>query len=342
MPPDAARAVPPQGVAVQDVLASKGTTLGQRLLATQAFWVTMALAIIIIVMSYLQPQAFASIDNFYNITRNFSFIGIMAVGMTAVIITGGIDLSVGSIMGAVAVAAGTIMHAGFAWPLAVLGGLATGLAFGLLNGVLVAYVGLSSFVVTLGTLAIGRSFAVVLSRNKMIYEFGPHSDTFFNMGGGQWMGLATSVWFLLALAAVFAVALYFTLWGRHLFAVGGNENAARLTGVPVDRIKVEAFAFSGLCAAVAGLLSLAWQGSAINGLGEGYELRVIAAAVIGGANLIGGEGGAYGAIVGAALIEVIRNGLLMAGVDSNWQGMFVGSFIILAVVLERIRRPART
>jgi ribose transport system permease protein len=337
MPPD----VVARGVAIDDILADRESSLLHRLVSGQAFWVTVALGIIVAVMSYLQPQAFASTDNFYDITRNFSFIGIMAVGMTAVIITGGIDLSVGSIMGVVAVVAGTIMHAGMAWPLAVVGGLAAGLAFGLINGVLVAYVGLSSFVVTLGTLAAGRSFAVVLSRNKMIYEFGQHSDAFFNFGGGEWLGLATSVWFLLGLAAVFGVALYCTVWGRHLFAVGGNENAARLTGVPVDAVKVQAFVFCGLCAAIAGLLSLAWQGSAINGLGEGYELRVIAAAVIGGANLMGGEGGAYGAIIGAALIEVIRNSLLMAGVDSNWQGMFVGTFIILAVVLERIRRPRR-
>jgi|SRR6185437_2464794 len=338
MPPDAAAT---RGVAVEDVLGHRQSGAFGTLFGSQAFWVTVALAALVAGVSWLQPQAFASVNNFYDITRNFSFIGIMAVGMTAVLITGGIDLSVGSVMGAVAVVAGTIMHAGLAWPLAVLGGLAAGFAFGLINGVLVAYFGLSSFVVTLGMLAIGRSFAVVLSRNKMIYEFGPHSDAFFNFGGGAWLGLATSVWFLMALAAMFGLALRVTVWGRHLFAVGGNENAARVTGVPVDRIKVQVFVFSGLCAAIAGLLSLAWQGSAINGLGGGYELRVIAAAVIGGANLLGGEGGAYGAIVGAALIEVIRNGLLMAGVDSNWQGMFVGSFIILAVVLERIRRPRR-
>jgi ribose transport system permease protein len=338
VPPDTAAA---REVAVEDVLGHRQSGAFGNLLASQAFWVTVALAVLVAGMSWLQPQAFASADNFYNITRNFSFIGIMAVGMTAVIITGGIDLSVGSVMGAVAVVAGTIMHAGLAWPLAVLGGLAAGFTFGLINGVLVAYVGLSSFVVTLGTLAIGRSFAVVLSRNKMIYEFGQHSEAFFNFGGGEWLGLAVSVWFLLALAAVFGLALHLTVWGRHLFGVGGNENAARLTGVPVESIKVQAFVFSGLCAAIAGLLSLAWQGSAINGLGEGYELRVIAAAVIGGANLLGGEGGAYGAIIGAALIEVIRNGLLMAGVDSNWQGMFVGTFIIAAVVLERVRRLRR-
>ena len=129
----------------------------------------------------------------------------------------------------------------------------------------------------------------------------------------------------------------FTSWGRYVYAIGGNENAARLTGVPVDRIKLQVYMVSAFMAAVAGVMIIGWQGSAINALGTGYELRVIASTVISGANLMGGQGGAFGAIIGAALIEVIRNSLLMAGVDSNWQGAFVGLFIILAVLLEKIR-----
>src|SRR5262249_17231842 len=122
---------------------------------------------------------------------------------------------------------------------------------------------------------------------------------------------------------------------------GGNEHAAQLTGVPVQRVKLQAYVFCSLCAAVASIMLLGWQGSAINALGTGYELRVIASTVIGGTNLMGGEGGAFGAFIGAALIEVIRNGLILAGVDSNYQGMFVGAFIILAVLLERIRGRKR-
>ena len=146
------------------------------------------------------------------------------------------------------------------------------------------------------------------------------------------------MWLLLLMTLVFAFIFNFTPWGRYLHAIGGNENAARLTGVPVDRVKLQAYVVSGLTAAIASVMIVGWQGSAINALGQGYELRVIASTVIGGANLIGGEGGAYGALVGAALIEVIRNSLLMAGVDANWQGTFVGVFIVLAVLLERIRR----
>jgi len=332
------RPVQHTGVAIEEVTGLRERSFLQGVFASQPFWVTVALIVICLGMSWLQPDAFASTDNLFNITRNFAFIGIMALGMTAVILTGGIDLSVGSVMGVVGVATGLILQAGQHWALAILGGLVTGVVAGGVNGFLVAYVGLPSFVVTLGMLSVARSLAIVLSQNKMIYEFGPYGDTFNAIGGGDILGVANPVWLLLLMTVVFAFIFNFTAWGRYLHAIGSNENAARLTGVPVDRVKLGAYVVSGLTAAIASVMIVGWQGSAINALGQGYALRVIASTVIGGANLIGGEGGAYGALVGAALIEVIRNGLLMAGVDANWQGTFVGVFIVLAVLLERIRR----
>ena len=341
MPPDMPSPAPMSGVAISDITGSRERSILQKTFGSQAFWVTIALAVIIAIMSVLQPDAFGTTENLYNITRNFSFVGIMALGMTGVIITGGIDLSVGSVMGVVVIVIGLIMHADYSVWLALAGGLGAGLICGLFNGILISVVGLSPFVVTLGTLAIARSAAVVLSENKMIYEFGHDADTLFAIGGGDLFGVANSVWLLIVMAIGFAFVLHYTVWGRHLFAIGGNEQAARLTGVPVDRVKIQAYVFASLCAAIAGIMILGWQGSAINAVGTGYELRVIASTVIGGANLIGGEGGAYGAVIGAALIEVIRNSLLMAGVDSNWQGIFVGAFIILAVLLERLRGRKR-
>jgi ribose transport system permease protein len=324
-------------VAIEDITGLKERSLGQRLLSSQPFWVTVALVLMCAVMSWDQPAAFASADNFYNITRNFAFIGIMAVGMTAVILTGGIDLSVGSLMGLVGVVCGLILQAGYHWAIAVLAGLLAGAAAGAVNGILIAYVELPAFVVTLGMLSIARSLAIVLSENKMIYDFGPWGDTFNSLGGGAILGIANPVWALVVLALIFGFVFNFTSWGNYLYAIGGNENAARLTGVPVRRMKLQAYVVSGLTAALAAILIVGWQGSAINALGQGYELRVIASTVIGGADLMGGQGGAYGAVVGAALIEVIRNSLLMAGVDANWQGAFVGLFIVLAVLLQRIR-----
>jgi len=324
-------------VDIDEITGIKERTALQRIIGSQPFWVLVALMIICLVMSSLQPRAFASMDNFFNITRNFAFVGIMAMGMTAVILTGGIDLSVGSIMGLVGVVCGLILQAEQHWMLAVLGGLAAGVACGAVNGGLIAYAGLPPFVVTLGMLSIGRSLAIVLSQNRMIYEFGPYGDTFNAIGGGELFGMANPVWMLVALTLIFGFVFNFSAWGRYLYAIGGNENAARMTGVPVDRIKLQAYMVSALTAAIAAVMIVGWQGSAINALGQGYELRVIASTVIGGANLMGGEGGAFGAFIGAALIEVIRNSLLMAGVDANWQGTFVGIFIILAVLLERIR-----
>jgi ribose transport system permease protein len=240
-------------------------------------------------------------------------------------------------MGVVGVVCGLVLQAENHWALAIVAGLATGALAGAVNGFFIAYVGLPSFVVTLGMLSIARSLAIVLSENRMIYEFGPYGDTFIEIGGGAILGLANPVWALIVLALVFGFLFNFTAWGKYLYAIGSNENAARLTGVPVKRIKFQAYVVSGLTAALASVLIVGWQGSAINALGQGYELRVIASTVIGGADLMGGAGGAYGAVVGAALIEVIRNSLLMAGVDANWQGAFVGLFIVLAVLLQRIR-----
>jgi ribose transport system permease protein len=175
----------------------------------------------------------------------------------------------------------------------------------------------------------------------MIYNFGPGGPAFKIIGSGSMLGIANPVWVLVGLTLIFAVVLRMSTWGRHLLAVGGNEHAAILTGVPVKRVKLQAYCLSSLSASVAAILSVGWAGSAINALGTGYELRAIASTVIGGANLMGGEGGAFGAFIGSALLEVIRNSLLMAGVDSNWQGVFVGSFLVLAVLLERIRGKAR-
>jgi len=328
-------------VRIQDITSIKEQTGFQRTLASQAFWVGVALVAIVVLMSWLQPDAFASWNNIYNITRNFAFIGIMSIGMVCVIITGGIDLSVGSLMGVVGVVCGILLEAQFSWWVALVGGLGAGLIAGAINGALVAYAGLSSFVVTLGMLSFARSVAIVLSGNRMIYDFGPSGAAFKIIGGGSFLGLSNPVWALVVLTIIFSIILKFTTWGRHLYAIGGNEHAARLTGVPVDRVKMQAYMVSGLTAAIAAILVVGWQGSAINALGTSYELRVIASTVIGGANLMGGEGGPIGAVIGAALLEVIRNSLLMQGIDSNWQGAFVGVFIILAVLLEKVRGRRR-
>jgi len=308
----------------------------QKMMASQTFWVTIAVLVIALIMSLISP-AFSRYENLFNITRNFAFIGIMALGQTCVIISAGIDLSVGSVMGLVGVVVGLLLFEGYPMWVGVSAGLLTALAVGAVNGTLIAYLKLSPFVVTLGMLSIARSLALVVSDNQMFYEFGPDEEMFLALGGGQTFGIANPVLILIALTAILGFVLNFTQWGRHVYAIGGNEQAARLTGVPVDQIKVSVYMLCSLMAGISAILMVGWLGSVTNALGLTYELRVIAATVIGGANLMGGEGAAFGAFIGAALIEVIRNSLLLAGVDPYWQGTFVGLFIILAVLLERIR-----
>ncbi|MCG8359547.1 MAG: ABC transporter permease [Kiloniellales bacterium] len=313
----------------------------QALVGSQAFWVTVAVLVISLGMSMIS-ESFGTYDNFFNITRNFAFIGIIALGQTAVIITAGIDLSVGSVMGLAGIVTGLVLSAGEPMWLGMAAGLMTALACGLVNGGLIAYLNLSPFVVTLGMLSIARSLALVVSNNQMFYEFGPDEEAFLALGGGQSFGIAHPVLILVLLTLVIGFLFRFTVWGRHVYAVGGNEQAARLTGVPVKRVKLSVYVLSSLMAGLSAILIVGWLGSVTNALGLTYELRVIASTVIGGANLMGGVGTAYGAFIGSALIEVIRNSLLLAGVDPYWQGTFVGLFIILAVLLGRAKAKRGT
>ena len=309
----------------------------QKISRTQAFWVTVSVILLTLAMS-AGTASFGSGDNLYNITRNLAFIGLLALGQNAVIITGGIDLSVGSVMGLSGIACALSLSNGAPLWLGVLTGLGAAAVCGVINGTLVAYVRLSSFVVTLGMMSIARSIAMVVSNNRTLFQMGPDEELFLSLGSHSFAGLSTPLLTLLGCALVVGTLFRASRWGQHLYAIGGNEEAARLTGIRVDRMKLSAYLLSSLMAGLTGILTVAWMGSASNALGSGYELQAIAASVIGGAQLTGGEGGAYGAIIGAALIEVIRNSLLLSGMDPYWQGTFVGAFIILAVLLEAIRR----
>jgi len=327
-------------MAIDTDLPRASQNFWQQLMANQAFWVTIFVFLIPIAMTVVEPSftaAFWKEDNFFNVTRNFAFIAIMALGQVAVIITGGIDLSVGSVLAVCGIVLGLLMSNDYSFAFSAVVAILAGIICGLFNGYLISYLRLSAFVVTLGMLSIGRSLALAISNNKFFYKFGHDQHILIELGGGKTLGIANPVLVLVALTLLMGFVFRYTTWGRHLYAIGGNEQAARLTGVPVDRMKVSVYVLSGFMTAVSAILTVGWLGSVTNGLGIGYELRVIASTVIGGTNLAGGEGGAYAAFIGAALIEVIRNSLLLAGVDPYWQGTFVGLFIIFAVLLERIR-----
>ncbi len=315
------------------------------LASQQTFWVSVAAVLAFVVLSFAS-DVFATQQNLFNVTRNFAFVAIIAIGMTAVIVTGGIDLSVGAVLVLSGMVIGMTMNAGASIWVAIPLALGVSLLVGALNGVMIAYVGVPPFVVTLGMLSIARSLAMVLSDNRMVYQFGPDQAQLLTLGGGfvtlalplvDPIRVPNPVIFLLVLLVIAAFSFRWTRWGRYLFAIGGNERAATMTGVPVKIVKVSVYMFCSLCAGIAGILEVGWLGTITTSLGQGMELSVIAASVIGGANLMGGTGTAFGAVVGAALIEVIRNSLILLGISTFWQGTFVGSFIIIAVLFDRLR-----
>ncbi len=307
------------------------------LFSNQTFWVLIAVVLACLYLS-VATDSFATSKNLYNITRNVTFVAIIALGMTVVIISGGIDLSVGSVLCLSSMVLAVTMHAGYSIEIGILAAIATALAIGAFNGILIAYLGFPPFVVTLGMLSVARSLAMVASNNTVVFQFGPDHDKLLALGGGAWVfGIANPVLYMLVLAIITGFVLRWTRFGRHVFAIGGNEKAATLTGVPVKPIKVAVYMVSALTAGIAGIVQTGWLGAVTTNIGSGMELQVIAAAVIGGADLAGGVGTAIGALVGAALIEVIRNSLGLLGINAFWQGAFIGGAIILAVLFDRVR-----
>jgi ribose transport system permease protein len=325
---------------LERAMAARSHGLVGRLLNQQAFWVLAAALLAAVILS-LATTAFATPQNLFNVTRNFAFVAIVAIGMTAVIITGGIDLSVGSILCLAAMVTAVVLNAGHSAWLGIAAGLAAALGVGLVNGVLIACVRIPPFVTTLGMLSIARSLAMVASQNRMVYQFGPDHELFLWLGGGSALGIPNPVIVLGACCLVVGFALRWTRWGARIMAVGGNERAAVLTGLPVMRIKIGIYMLSAFMAGLAGVLEASWLGGVTTNLGQSMELGVIAAAVIGGANLSGGSGTVLGAVVGAALIEIIRNSLTLLGISTFWQGAFVGSCIVVAVAFDSVRRGRR-
>jgi ribose transport system permease protein len=333
------------------------------LFASQTGYVLIALIALIIIMNFASPYFFTE-GNLQNVAKNFSFIAIATLGITFVIITGGIDLSVGSLMCFAAMVTSMVMTAlstpgeplsqlfvhlgsdgktvvanvpGLILLVSVLCGLVVSLIVGLINGLCVAMLGLSPFVTTLGMLSIVRGLAYVISNGRGSFPGGPDADYFYALTSGDVYGLPAPFIYLVVLALIMALVLHHMRFGRHVFAIGGNEKAAELTGVAVTRVKIAVYVIGALAAGLQGIIISGWLGSAPANMATSYELNVIAAAVIGGANLAGGIGGPLGAIVGCVLLEVIRNGLVLAQVNSYWQQTLVGVIIIAAVLVDRIR-----
>ncbi len=294
----------------------------------------------------VERNKFLRLENLVQLAKDASFIAIMAVGMTFVIVAGGIDLSVGAIYALAAVTGGLVLRAlgptGLAAPtwLASIAGasacVTAGLAAGVANGALTVGLRVHPFIITLGTMLIFRTVAFVATGGQSIGDFPARFIELvrWNVGGVALGPLLVT----LVVLAVGWVVLGLRVFGRHVYAVGGNELASRYSGLRVGRVRIAVFALSGACAGIAALIALGCYGAASSGDADGYELKVIAAAVVGGASLSGGKGTALGAVLGALVIQMIDTGIVFLGIPQEISMGVIGVAIILAVVLDQVSR----
>lgn len=290
----------------------------------------------------ITSDVFMSTKNLLNILRQISLLGIMAIGMTMVIVCGEFDLSVGSTFGMSAMLTGTFMTV-CALPiwLSIVLGLGTGLAIGLANGLLVTYGKIPSFIVTLGMLNIARGIALVVTDglvvvlNEKTVADAENLQNFFNYGGGGKVGeVPIMIFYFIAVIVIGYILFHKTIIGFRIKAVGGNANAAKVVGINVNAVKVIAFSILGMLAALAGIINLAFLTNVQGTTGQGMELNVIAATVIGGASVAGGEGSILGTVIGVLIMGVLNNGLILIGVSTFIQTICIGAVIIGAVAID--------
>ncbi|MFC7420786.1 ribose ABC transporter permease [Iodobacter arcticus] len=293
----------------------------------------LALLLISGVLSVMSRD-FLTVNNLLNVLRQVSINALIAFGMTFVILLGGIDLSVGAVLALSSVAIASMMAAGVDPVLATLFGVLAGAALGAVNGIIISRGKVAPFIATLGTMTVFRGLALVASDGRPITGF--NSD-FFSMLGAGYIGNLIPVPVITTLIAF--VALWFilkkTVFGRHVYAVGGNEEASLISGVKVNRVKLWVYTLSGGLSALAGVILTSRLNSAQPNAGMGYELDAIAAVVLGGTSLSGGRGWIVGTLIGAVLIGVLNNGLNLLSVSSFYQQVIKGSVILLAVLLDR-------
>ncbi|MHC4911384.1 MAG: ABC transporter permease [Planctomycetota bacterium] len=322
-------------------LEEKKTSDWRRLLNT--IGPVLALLVVYGLFVLIAPDSFRTARNLETIARQTTIVGMAALGMTLVIISGGIDLSVGSVVALSTVVIAWLLQRAGAGPVtAALGGVAAAGFFGLVNGLLITRLRVVPFIVTLGMMLVVRGTAKGIGRNQKI-DVDPEllkwlEDLLASVGGEQgWMFLPPGVWLLIILAVAMAVVLRYTRLGRHTFAVGSNEQTARLCGVAVERVKVLVFTLGGAFAGLAGLMQFSRLTVGDPTVAVGLELDVIAAVVIGGGSLGGGEGSILGTMVGALIMTVIASGCTQMGMPNWVQEIITGAIIVLAVALDRLR-----
>ncbi|MDB5523087.1 MAG: inner-rane translocator [Rhizobium sp.] len=307
-----------------------------RMIAIGEVGVIAALFVLVALFYFIQP-AFLSPRNIRAILQVVSFVGIIAIGQTMLLVCGEFDLSVGSVAGLSAVVSAKLMTAfGLPVPVAIVGGLATGAIIGLVNGLIVVKFRIPAFIQTLGMLFIGQGLIQVVTNGAPVYplpasvgETGMQTIVF---------GLGWSFAFFIVAAITADLVLRRTVLGRNMYATGGNPEVARLVGIDTNLYKIGAFVTIGMMAAIAGMFVMADLASGTTSIGSGWELTVIAGVVVGGVSLFGGAGTMAGGIVGILLLQVVSSGLVVIGVSSNWQQIAIGVIMVLAVGLDIARR----
>lgn len=311
-----------------------------------------ALFLVVVYFSFMAPN-FLSMANLVIMVKHVAIYAILAIGMTFVIVTGGIDLSVGSVVGLTGMVAGGLIYNGlhipvwdvtiyFHLPMVILITLAVGVLCGAFSGFLVNRFNVAPFIATLGMLYIARGAALLLSDGKTFPNLVGKEELgntgFPVLGSGTFLGVPVSIYILIVLGCAAAYLATKTPLGRHIYSVGGNERAAMLSGVRVKRVKMFVYMFSGFCAAIAGMIIASQLVASHPATGEMFELTAIAAAVLGGTSLAGGRGTIGGTIIGAFVIGVLGDGMVMMGVSSFWQMVIKGIVIVAAVIVDQLQR----
>lgn len=302
------------------------------------FGTLLGLIVLVVVMWILSPH-FLTVSNILNIAQQTSINAIIAVGMTFVIISAGIDLSVGSILAFSGVVLAGVLRAGLPFPVAIIIGLGAGLGCGLINGLLISYGRLPPFISTLGMMSVARGAALLFTKGRPVSGF---SAPFRFIANGEVLHIPFPVIVMLAVYTVAHFMLNHTKLGRYTYAIGGNENAALLSGVHIKLYKTMVYGLCGMMSGLAAVVLTARLNSAQPIAGMMYELDAIAATVIGGTSLMGGEGAVAGTLIGAFIMGVLRNGLNLLGVSSFIQQIVIGSVIIMAVLVDMALKKRRS
>ena len=304
--------------------------LRERRTTLRSFALVFVILAIVIVMTFASP-VFMTSKNIINIIRQISINGIIAVGMTFVILTGGIDLSVGAVVAITSVIAGYLLEQGTYWLVACLAAVSISLIFGAFNGVMVAYVGFQPFIATLATVTMGSGIALAFSDGK---PFTIKNEAFLAIGQGYIGAIPIPIILLVFIVAAGLIILKTTTFGRYVFAIGGNKNAAKLSGVRTKRVELMVYVISAFCASIVGLILSARISSGQPTAGEGYELDAIAATAIGGTSMSGGVGSLTGTVFGFMILGLVTNSMNLLNINSFYQQIVKGILIVLAVFLD--------